>query len=453
MRGRTNITPRTSPAVIGTDVTNKQVTGSAITVGDFVEFTGNTTVWEKLVGPINYQGEHFFNISDTIKGCIFINTTSSQCKFVIFNDIGILKETTLNSVAFANTNVDNIDYDSVNNKIYVLQYLGSAAWYTYNIYVFDISQNYTVTYNRTITLFIPDTYGGARKAVCVRNSYIYCICYPSSSGTSVSVVKYNLDGSTVEDVITLTLGSSASFSNTTWYSLVTEDKFILLSSGDAYKFTFVFSSDNLYATKATSDNNYLRLLNKCANGKLVSVNGYNFLVGMQATSPFSGGLTVFYYDNNNDINVIQKIEISFSDFVNLIDMIVERNENDYRILCAVCGSEYASNDDIYVRLYNFNSISGKITFLSKMTMSAGFGNYYWYKDCKLVDYSGVYNLFFAGCGNLETNNHLAKTKFIVSNDTIIQSEALDLVKKYQNRIDGVAKTSGNVGQTITVCIP
>ena len=67
MRGRTNVTQRSGPVVIGNLVTRKQVTGSRINMGDFVEFTGDTSAWESLSGPFNYQYSKSFEIT-TLSG-------------------------------------------------------------------------------------------------------------------------------------------------------------------------------------------------------------------------------------------------------------------------------------------------------------------------------------------------------------------------------------------------
>ena len=71
MRGRTNITQRTGPSVIGNLVTQKQVTGSKIEVGDFVEFTGDTSAWESLAGPFNYTYSGKFNVNSNYNGIFY----------------------------------------------------------------------------------------------------------------------------------------------------------------------------------------------------------------------------------------------------------------------------------------------------------------------------------------------------------------------------------------------
>ena len=452
MRGRTNITQRTGPSVIGNLVTRKQVTGATINPGDFVEFTGSTSVWEVLLGSLNYQMQEFFDISDTVKGCVFINPTSSQVKFVIFDDDGILKESSLNSISFNSDYTFLINYDRANNKIYMAQRINSSSW-DHNLYTFNVAQDYTVTYGSLVTAVAPTvSYSAVKVLACVRNSYIYWVARPTVSSTVFYIYKYNLDGTTIEDTITYTFPSSVAF-NGTWNVLVDDEVILVLSISDdsSYRITYVFSDNEIYATRGESSNDYLRYTNRSRLGKVVSVGGYNFLIGFQGNDDANHTLSVFYYDANGDMKVVAKKGYDASNYVNDHELLVEKSGDDYRILFAVSGSEYASNKRILLALFNFNSVSGELVQLNVKTITSALEIYY-FKKCKIVNYDGVYNLFFAGSGT-STNNRVARTKFVITNNTIVQAESLDLVKKYSSHIDGVAKVGGSAGQEISVYIP
>ena len=152
-----------------------------------------------------------------------------------------------------------------------------------------------------------------------------------------------------------------------------------------------------------------------------------------------------------NIHVVNKKNYSVSG-PNYYAGLVEENSGIYKIIFCHWGSTSSTQNRVYCRLATFNSGNSSITVNDNKT----FGNQgvaiFYCENLFLFDASNIYNLFYTRSSDV-SNNYLARTKFVINNDTIVQTESLDLVKPYENTINGVAKTGGNIGQEISVYIP
>lgn len=466
MRGRTNIVQRTGPTVIGNVVTRKQVTGDRINIGDFVEFTGNTSNWESLSGPFTFRYSKSFEIvTGSVFGEFYIHSISGQCKLIVCNATGIIKITTLSGIDFGTTyaDIDDVCCETSGSSkiIYVTR--------NNKVYVFNIDSNYTMTYNRTINVTFPSHSGGRTNSVIgVRGGYIFCRSMVSSPANDNYIIKMNLDGSTVV--------SEYSF----LVSLVVERRSYI--SGD---YIFIFPMSNTSVTYQRiifnwktgnlvvqeEGSNVLLYTEFSHLGKIVNKGNYFFLVGWPYNDTYGVSiyLTIFYIDGNGKINVVDNYSYYMpyfnSHFTNSnrgnFDIFVEENNGTYRIIISQAArgrgsSNYVFNRTIFFHLLTFDSNNNAI-------VSLDMEEFYWNAETLILmepenlflfKNNDTYNLLFthSNFGD-DSDNYLCRTKIIVNNNTIIQSESLDLVKKYESVINGVAKTGGNAGQEISVYVP
>ena len=474
MRGRTNITQRTGPSVIGQLVTQKQVTGSKIEVGDFVEFTGDTSNWEVLSGPFVYNYSKEFHISDvgsgdnfdSYNGVFYTHSQSSKCKFIIFNKTGIVKITDISDIEFPNSVISRINFDSNTNKIYVL--FNS----TKKFYEFNLLNNYSVEYVKTIDVPVQSTYGSTINLLCVKDGYLYCYTTVSSPEFIFYILKISLDGETVLNVYSCNLNSN--YSATSKNIFITDNYIFFItpthsSTSSGQHIIFNFTSGNIVEQNAN-----LGYLSYCYAASLVEKDGYFFMVGwsydISMTSSVSYSETcyavVFYLDGNMKIKIDDYVRIFNSNSlyntesynVTALSVAVKKQSDKYIIVASYSGRNWYGNvyrgDTFYCCLLNFNISDNDLIKVYEKYFSRDRGNPLSPIVVFLIDYVYSYHILFTDLSSSSgIDNYLSRTKILISNNEIIQSESLDLVKKYSNRIDGVAKTEGSAGQTISVYIP
>lgn len=459
MRGRTNVTQRPGPVVIGNLVTRKQVTGGRINMGDFVEFTGDTSTWENISGPFNYQYSKSFKIMeinegntviDVIFGVFYINATNSQCRLMVCNKDGIKRITNLSGISFEGVDPYPKDVYIDENTLYVT--FNAAATYTRTIdgkvYVFNYnSSNYSITYNRTISVTLP-TYSGSNKyyLIGVRDNYIYGYARNNSSSSNHHILRMNINGSTTVNDYSFTSADFASYTNRIYNVLISDNYIFFFGSDSDYdRIIFNYSDSSLVIQSvSSSDQNGTQY---CANGALVKHGDYFYLVGRRPNN--DAGICVFYLDSNMNVHVIDVLYLSSDGTAIPFAILVEGgNDNDYRIIACYCGSGHLS-----CYLINFNSNNSKITLYERKLLYINGIPLTFCETLMLFDASNIYNVFFTRSTGSVLNNYLGRTKFVVNNNQIVQAESLDLVKPYANTINGVAKTGGNIGQEISIYIP
>ena len=460
MRGRTNVTQRSGPVVIGNLVTRKQVTGSRINMGDFVEFTGDTSAWESLSGPFNYQYSKSFEITtlysgsdveNVIFGVFYVNPTSSQCRLVVCDKNGILKITNLSGISFENVTVIRDIYLN-SNKLYVTFNVNASTTRTIDgkVYVFNYNgSNYSITYDRTISVTLP-TYSGTTYyyyLIGVRGSYIYGYAKAVNGTYNHHIVRMNMNGSAVVNDYSFT---SNDFDGGT-YNVFVEGNYMFFfpqttSPSNSDRIIFNYSNNSVVVQHGVS--NDLEGTEYTQYGTLMSSGDYFFLIGNRSSY---GNLCVFYLDANMNIHVVNNKGYSVSG-ANYYVGLIEENSGIYKIIFCHWGSTSSTQSRVYCKLATFDSGNSSITVNS----DKNFGNQgvaiFYCENLFLFDASNIYNLFYTRSSDV-SNNYLARTKFVINNDTIVQTESLDLVKPYENTINGVAKTGGNIGQEISVYIP
>ena len=431
-------------------------------MGDFVEFTGDTSVWESLSGPFNYQYSKSFKImtlysgsdvENVTFGVFYINPTSSQCRLIVCDKDGIKKVTNLSGIDFSGaTTIDDIYLSTSPSVLYVtISSLKKVYMFNYN------SSNNTITYNGVVTVTVPtypDSVTGTKYygLLCVRNSKIYCYATTNASGASQYIYKLNLNGSTVEETYNFNYSSGdpdvlkcAAIDN----YLIFYPQSISTSSNKAGVVI------NLNTSIVTTTTGLPEYFSHTYYGKLVRYNNYFFLVGFAKPSINSGTaylqLTVFYLDENENIQIVDNYRQDTGSGTaneNGVELIVEENNNNYRIVCVT----HRGNYTFFYIIYNFDINGSDLTRLSYGEIQDELREISGVDNVMLFDISDVYNMFYTHSANV-SSNYLCRTKFTINNNQLVQVEALDHVKPYENTINGVAKTSGNVGQEISIYIP
>lgn len=453
MRGRTNIVQRTGPTVIGNLVTRKQVTGSRIEVGNFVEFTGDTSTWETLSGPFNYQYSKSFEISkqtsggvttNVIFGIFYANIANSQCRLMVCDKNGIIKITNLSGISFEDVSFEIRDIYFNNNKIYVV-FSGAKK-----VYVFDYnSSNSSMTYDTTITVTFPSYSNTHSYAVIgVRGNYIYGYSRGKNSYDSHHIVRINMDGSTLVNDYDFV---SSDFVTSYTYRVLISDNYIFFLPDDNAKSRIIFNySTSDLVIQAPSEGNVTGTIYNY-NAALIKYEDYFFLVGSRSSS---SNICVFYLNSSMKIVAVSNYSFNSNGGGNPFSILIEPKGDNRKITICNWGSSSSSTDDksLMCRLVEFDVGNSLLTNIDEKVFnwgdrrSVGFGVLF------LFDINDVYNVYCTK-SVFSSNNYLTRTKFMINNNTIIQTESLDLVKPYENIINGVAKTGGNVGQEISVYVP
>lgn len=463
MRGRTNITPRTGPAVIGNLVTQKQVTGSKIEVGDFVEFTGDTSIYEELSSQFNFSVSSFFEIGNGIYGCSYFNS-SNQFRFIIFDINGIIKITDLSSIYVSiNSSYNPNSYDFRNlfkttyydGKIYVcvsqmsVDYVQGKSF----VYVFNLNQEtYSVSYDSEINLdILPWSEFSQSYYISVtpfvKDGYIYVLY----NATYPRFFKLTLDG-------TIILNSYTSSINIAYAYAYETENFIFIkqnsdsSSGDTDSNAIIYDIEQNTFKEVENFPPYMLYGNiKEKDGIFICAGFYRS--GTVTNPSYVLYIYAFYIDSNGEVNVLSRTrQRNSNSYAYCLNIFVEHVDGVYKINVT---DNYAYNNRNYLRFFYFefenNTFGSYEKSINIVETSFPVKKY---EQTMFVKDSNIFNLFLTESVNLsETNNYLLRTKYLVVNDQIIMNESFDLVKKYQNRIDGVAKIGGSAGQLISVYIP
>lgn len=470
MRGRTNVTQRTGPYVIGQEVTQKQVTGSAISMGDFVEFTGDTTQIQTL---LNLDYDLVANCRINSSTFVFVFFKNPIFRFVVIKDNVIVKDKTLSGV-------DTITWTGSNTKLYIGYYnnqLYVSFGIVYNgnnyntlldkcIYIFNYnSETYDITYDSGLDLSsIHTDLTGANytKFVFLQpkilNGYFYVyVCGDSNTNSDkiTALYKLNLNG-TYNSKNIVASGSSMVFLY------------------DTLSFGFVKNIDETWNTNyvwVVYGQNARTCLLLSTSDITVSIDSLDISVTVQSTL-ITAPIEYLYIYNNILIGCLDRVmkiwEIgnssitflkqyiyrnytssnggSVSDFGMIINVELENSNPIFEIIGVYTVSSTSREERYFRVIYDYSG--AEFTDFTEVIISKSNSENF---VCPIV-WINTTNRYYNYCydDRLKT---FKKIPFSVVSDGISLVASYDLVKKYSSRIDGVAKGSGNVGELIRVYIP
>lgn len=164
--------------------------------------------------------------------------------------------------------------------------------------------------------------------------------------------------------------------------------------------------------------------------------------------------TLFQINNDFTISYVQESESSF-EFDELFDCdyLENKNGNQY-LLCYVDG-----NFTYKAITIKYEPIANKFSFFDYTLPDKGsalkMSSYYSYSVLKFaIPLTNEQKRTVIYLSNSENYNYrLIESDFIYKDEEIIFAEALNLIKNYENRISGVAQTSGSAGNKIQVKVP
>lgn len=497
MRGRTNITPRTGPDVIGTDVTNKQVTGSAISAGDFVKFTGDTSELQTLESSLIYDYANKFRISDTVWGVAFYNLSSKMLKFTILDESGVLNTALFENITvsgFEKPTDKNVDVKFLLNASYVSGYLYVGLGFIGSRYVsnfpntkllfafsVDVSNNYSISRasNKDIsTLAIKNNLTNISgissndtvivSAAFIIGSIIYCfvgkpanylylVSLRLSDGSYFAYRSINSQQMCYGSVAGASFGSTSAERNC---GLCVLDDVIIV--GCYYDNNTAMISSFCFITQDTSTGSFTVVTGSNTDIRirpgfeLRYLDGYYFLISFYAKhGATSGAIYVcsFYKEGStftlisNNSKSISLDNSSYAEYVPFMDLRVSGSNNEYDIT-AICFKVFSLTMGGYVFRYACN-INGQTLIRGDEKTFSVYSQHF---VLAFVFYNSAYNLVFWPV--VSNGADLMKQKFVIDSGRIVMLEGFDLVQKVTSgKADGVAKTPGSPGQTITVCIP
>ena len=482
MLGNTNVK---DGVALNASVTEMEVIGNAIVAGDFVEFTGNTT--NEYVADINMNYATPFEINSGKAGIAFYNKGATNIRFLVMSDCAVLNDVTVTlpeALCTSSKPFYDMYANFYNGKLYVhgakkdaVQKNTSQNVFLY-VFTFDNSTN-SIAYESKITLTLPNDLSASSSSyayyVDYRHFFVGNIIYvvqavDISSGSitgNLCINKFDLSGNLLTHRVFDTeysAGIKATLENN--IDIDEEYAYIYSVSGSGSSATY-----RLYAYSSSDFSYNTRIaIFEYSRG---SYGDPNIVI------PCS-----IYVDDSKDILAFATQISAFSTYSYLIRF-VAKNENQIKTTVTIPATSAVSNYSSVV-IKPFKTVGTKVYLLVVIkcnndggtsliaTIEYDYVNY----NARLIASSmftatsvsfGLNNhlpiillnekveMYFAGTYNNPTSSSAISKAYgvvgMINNDIYVPSETIDLVKKYENRIDGVAKQSGVAGDTIEVYVP
>lgn len=477
MRGRTNITQRTGLAVIGNDVTHKQVVGQKIEVGDFVEFTGNTNIFD-ILSDYGYTYNATCRMSENKMAIVGYNSNSLTmnitCVDLISGKIASSDNFVLeHSMTFKDnvTGLENVYICYDNGFLYVSEI---TSWPTISgldpknalnfLHIFSVSESGDISFvgqRRFTESFFNSCFDEEDKLsttqkfkmsnVCVKNGVGYAAVSPSSplNYTKQRVVKFNvLNDSDISEVLSFFKcyrqkdnSSQARFVVEDFFGYFFEDASIL------NVFRLENFSNQIIRHTQNIDLSYNVLVYE-------DVENNYFIIYGKISSTSTPQLYIFTF-NEQSVSFVKIEKILLRGFsviggpLSFYELYKDAEGNKF-FLIAVSTTSSTSAYTCGVALVRYNYLLQTITTLS----SHSFGNTYLTQSNGIIKRNNDnVSLYFVGRFGLQKVVNLNKISFKIIGDEIDSTESYDLVQKYKKRIDGVASSSGSEGELISVRVP
>lgn len=476
MRGRTNITQRTGLAVIGNDVTHKQVVGQKIEVGDFVEFTGNTNIFD-ILSDYAYTYNATCRMSENKMAIVGYNSNSLTMNITC---VDLTSGKIASSDNFVLKQSINFGSDERFENVYICYDSGflyvsvKTTWsYSYGLdpknalnflHIFSVSESGDISFvgqRRFTESFFnscfdeEDTLSTTQKFkmsnVCVKNGIGYAAVSPSSplNYTKQRVVKFNvLNDSDISEVLSFfkcyrqkDKSSQARFVVEDFFGYFFEDHSIL----NVFRLEN-FSNQIIHHTQNIDLSRNVLVYEDVENNY--------FIIYGKISSTTTPQLYIFTF-NEQSVSFVKIEQVLLKGF-NVIGgplsfyELYKDSEGNKFFLIAVSTTLSTTAFTCGVALVRYNYLLQTITTLSSHSFS---NTYLTQSDGMIKRNNDNVSLYFVGRFNLQKVVNLNKISFKIIGDEIDSTESYDLVQKYKKRIDGVASSSGSEGELISVRVP